>query len=250
MNLLNIWLGTIICSIACNVNGGLNMIKDLADQGYKINIEQLSETEDQFSLEEDKISKLGLFVPFVNILLEFDKKQKYNQAKPYLVDQLRAMGCLEHFSKEEKEAYELNPTGLNALLIYLKARKNETDELLLEKEAQLAKLEALMQEEDARHNITMNALRERTDTIAALNAALANGEKISFTIEEYLDFVNDMYVPETISTGLSLEERRERLDQSHEILSKAVEKLPEELLPYPIIDIKPYVRKREISSAE
>ena len=49
MQLVWIWLSTIALSYAMEIKVGLKLIKDIADAGYKINDEKLSEFSNKFN---------------------------------------------------------------------------------------------------------------------------------------------------------------------------------------------------------
>lgn len=121
MEILIVGLGTIITSYIFDVALGLQMYKDAADEGYKIDMKRYSEfVKSNENSTGSNINKL-LIVPFVNIIVCFYKLAKYNEARPYLIDQLRVMDCLEPFTKEEEESYKAKPTGLNAMIVTIKS---------------------------------------------------------------------------------------------------------------------------------
>lgn len=50
MEFLIIWIGTIIISFGMEIATDLRLFKDVADAGYKINLEKLSELQKQFDI--------------------------------------------------------------------------------------------------------------------------------------------------------------------------------------------------------
>jgi len=122
MEVILVCIGTIITSYIFDTSLGFQMFKDVADEGYKINTERYNEFVKSNSKEND-MNKLMLF-PFVNIGFCFWKLAKYNEARPYLIDQLRVIDAIEPFTKEEENKYKAKPTGLNAMIISIIANIN------------------------------------------------------------------------------------------------------------------------------
>lgn len=125
MELLIIWLMTILISIGLDINLSFKMLKDIADQGYKLEMDRFNELSRQMNPRVTKNNKIDLFIPFLNLYNQFDKRMKYEQARPFLEDQLRIMDCITAFTQEEQENYNKKPTGFNALLIIIKSKVAE-----------------------------------------------------------------------------------------------------------------------------
>lgn len=118
--LLILILVTTPISYGMTISLSFKMIKDIADGGYKLDINRLNEIFGGNNNKDkaENIAKLIFrFVPIVNLIIELDNLYQYAAASPYLIDQFRVMDCLIPFTKEEEEAYKLSPTGLNAVLI-------------------------------------------------------------------------------------------------------------------------------------
>jgi len=131
MELLVIWLGSVVVSLGMDTALAFKMFKDVADQGYKIDFKRFSELGKQLNPDARKMSILGLFIPIANILLKFDQALKYNNARPFIADQLRVMDCIEPFSKDEEENYSKKPTGLNAMITAIKSELGINDDKTL-----------------------------------------------------------------------------------------------------------------------
>lgn len=121
MEFLAIWIGTVAASFAMEMANEFRIFKDVADAGYKIDVQRLSELQKQINPDATKITLLSMLVPIFNILDVFQRTIQYNNARPMLLDQLSVTGVLEEMSDYEKKEYAKKPTGLNALIVPLKS---------------------------------------------------------------------------------------------------------------------------------
>lgn len=121
MELVLVYLGTIIASFVIELDNGFQMFKDVADAGYKIDIDKMSEFTNKLRNNKKQESLLRIFVPIYNILRAMQIRMQYIQQRFIVLDQLNVMDCLEEMTESEKEEYSKKPTGLNALLIPLKS---------------------------------------------------------------------------------------------------------------------------------
>lgn len=131
MEILIIWLFTILASLGIEISNELRIFKDVADAGYKIDTEGLSEFNEQLFPNETKIELLSILVPGINIFKVFQRTMQYNNARFVILDQLRVMNVLEEMSEIEKIEYMKNPTGLNTLALHSKVQKRLLDALVL-----------------------------------------------------------------------------------------------------------------------
>lgn len=116
MEILIFWLGTSIISFSMDIALCLGMFKDIADNGYKMDLDRITELGKQF----DSNPFLTLLIPGFNVIDGFTRLIQYNNARSMMLTQLSMMGLLEKMNEEEIQEYLNNPTGLNALLIQLK----------------------------------------------------------------------------------------------------------------------------------
>lgn len=124
MELLVIWTGTVIVSFIMEFKNELRMFKDIADNGYKIDIKRLSEFAKQANPNVSKVSLMSLLTPGLNIWDVLRRTIIYNNARCTIIDQLNVIDLLIKMTKEEEEEYSKNPTGLNAFLIMAKPQVN------------------------------------------------------------------------------------------------------------------------------
>lgn len=121
MELVLIYLGTIVASFVIELDNGFQMFKDVADAGYKIDVEKMSEFINKMRNNRKSESLLRIFVPIYNILRAMQLRMQYIQQKFSVLDQLNVMDCIEEMTESEKIEYAKKPTGLNALLVSLKS---------------------------------------------------------------------------------------------------------------------------------
>lgn len=115
MELCLFWITTIICSFGMNISVSYKMIKDLADNGYKLNLRNIEKLCEQ--MKDDNVTKidyLKTLIPILNIMESIDLVIKYNNKREFIIDCFRVSGTLEEMTKEEVEIYMKKPTGLNA----------------------------------------------------------------------------------------------------------------------------------------
>lgn len=106
MEFLVLWLGTSIASFCIEVANEFRMLKDVADEGYKVDSNRLSELANQINPDMSKNVFLSMLMPFYNVAQVLQRTMKYNNARPMVLDQLRIMDALEEMSEYEKEEYQ------------------------------------------------------------------------------------------------------------------------------------------------
>lgn len=121
MEFLVLWLGTTAASFAMELANEFKIFKDAADAGYKIDTKRLSEFQKQLSPDATKITFLSMLIPLYNVMSVFQRVIQYENARPMILDQLSVTGVLEEMLDYEKKEYSKRPTGLNALIVPLKA---------------------------------------------------------------------------------------------------------------------------------
>ena len=120
MNYLALWIGTIIGSFGSELVNELRMFKDIADVGYKVDLQKMADFQKKLMPDANKVNLLSMLIPVYNIMKVCQNIINYNNVRLMLLDQLNAMGVLEEMSVYEKEVYSKKPTALNALIIPLK----------------------------------------------------------------------------------------------------------------------------------
>ena len=125
MNFIVFWLATILGSYGVQFSITFNCFKELAKFGYKIKPDEFVGLAKSFNPDATKLRKLLPFIPIVNIFYTLIILNQYNQTKGFMFDQYNVMGCIEEMAVFEKEKYQKNPTGLNALMIALNYKMSE-----------------------------------------------------------------------------------------------------------------------------
>ncbi len=127
MGLLLVWISTIIVSKTMDVITTFKIIKDLADEEYKIKPDKLSSLKDELNNNDESIfNKLKGYIPFVNIFNSMLNGLDYASNKGQTLDQMYLLDVIERMDKEEIEEYNKKPSTIRALLIANKD-KRKTD---------------------------------------------------------------------------------------------------------------------------
>ena len=114
------WIGSALLSIVGDFYNGCRMFKDVADQGFLIDIKKYSDYQRQIMPEEANLSILPLLIPCLNLYTVTKNISLYNNARPFIMDQLYMIDCVEEMSDEEKKKYENYPSGVTAFVQSIK----------------------------------------------------------------------------------------------------------------------------------
>ena len=95
IEILSVWIGSIILSFAMNISNVLKIVKDLADLGYKINNNKLSRLNKEMNPEYVKNRSLMLFFPIVNVMTVVADRIKYIQSSSAYFNKLDAFIFLQ-----------------------------------------------------------------------------------------------------------------------------------------------------------
>jgi len=112
MDLLLFCLGAIITSFLMELTNELRMFKDVADAGYKVNLNKMTElSKMQKEINPNAINNkyLALLIPIFNIMQAFKNAIQYNDVRPMILDSLNVTGVLEEMSEFEKQEYSKKP---------------------------------------------------------------------------------------------------------------------------------------------
>ena len=159
MKIVVLWISTVAASFCIELTNELRMFKDVADAGYKINIDRLSDLSKKLNPDASKITLLSMLIPIFNIIQVFERITKYNNTRPMLLDQLSIIDALEEMSKIEKQEYLKKPTGLNAILVPFKL------------EARIAKADSVKIENDNEKSEIFYEIGDSLDDITILKVA-------------------------------------------------------------------------------
>ena len=120
MELLIIWILTIITSFGMKFIQELRIFKDIADLGYKVDLNELSEVDKELNKSHHNmlnVAFLELLIPIYNMVSVLERTIQYSSNKAYFLEQLKFMDCIERMSRFEYGEYQKKSTGLNAVVI-------------------------------------------------------------------------------------------------------------------------------------
>ena len=117
MNVLIIWLSTILGSRLIDFVFNLKLYNELAKNDYTINIGKLEKCNEEDATIFDKIIK---YIPFINIILSLGNLINSDNLIDEMYFHLKSNDCLEKMSIKDQKTYCEKPTGLTAYNIALK----------------------------------------------------------------------------------------------------------------------------------
>lgn len=257
MELLIMWLGTVVASFGMEIANEMRMFKDVADNGYKIDIKRLAEFSKQMNPNGTKTTLLSLLIPILNIAGVLQRTMQYNNARPMILTQLDVMDTLVDMTKEEQEQYQAKPTGLNALVLTIKKEevdkgtqvsfpdgaetssiwfktKDDGTRIIIKAEGPVATLSIAEQNKKLDEELSdmAKSIKEKyteDELRTLLNDGLKKGGNFTFNISD-VPVKEDISQPSTTEPAkLSLAEQREQLDQLRDsVLASTQEQLVEE----------------------
>lgn len=118
MNIIEFWLISFIIAQGIEKSITLIVIKKLADDGYKINRQ---------NLRKNYLLSIINLIPIINIVISLFSSLSLHFYDGILKE-LKKDGILLKLSNEEKEEYQQNPTLLKALLINRKTKSKVSNE--------------------------------------------------------------------------------------------------------------------------
>ena len=183
MEILVIWLVTVIASFGMEISHELRVFKDIANAGYKYNLKRVNELSEYFNSDTLKKTLISLLVIGYNIFYVFDKANKYNNARPMLLSQLDVAGVLEEMTDEEKKQYLKDPTGLNAIKIQIKSERKIKDIHTLEIKKKNEKGKIIYRFNDTYDDVTV---LKATGTLSRLTLE----EQKKRVMDSWREFVN------------------------------------------------------------
>ena len=105
MNFLMIWSASTIVSVYTVFNQVFKMIKEFADEGYKINTKDVDNINNNMQNEVNNASRLSLlsmFIPIYNLFFALNFVKKYENNKDMIFMYLKSLGAIEEMEDFEK----------------------------------------------------------------------------------------------------------------------------------------------------
>ena len=129
MELIIIYLLTIILSFIGELSNSFLMFKDVASAGYKIDIKKLSEITKKLNSNNQNNSLIRILIPFYNLYKVLETRSKYVQQREFILPELNVLDVVEEMTEYEKNEFQKKPTGLNAIVVMAKSSINNEKEV-------------------------------------------------------------------------------------------------------------------------
>jgi hypothetical protein len=124
MEILFVWVGSIVTSLGLEAAMVKRIIKDIADSGYKIDLTKIR-TLHSINSNGYNTECLALVIPFYNILNSYQYVMQYAYNREGFLWALYNMGYLEEMTESEKNIYSKNPTFINAYQLFLYSKEKQ-----------------------------------------------------------------------------------------------------------------------------
>ena len=122
LNIIIIWIITILISMGIDISNDLKIIKDSADRGYRYNLDVIYILFDKLKQSKFKSKSIENIIPILNIYRALERREEYEKFYPIIFNKAIEFDVLDVMSLIEIDEYKKNPTGLNAFLINTKLR--------------------------------------------------------------------------------------------------------------------------------
>lgn len=133
VHIILIWVLTIIMTYLMQTGIALSVLRDLANNGYKLDLEKGSNLMSEINPNGKQISNIEKLIPLYNLAKSFKMINEYTQNREFIFDQVRIMDIIEEMSEYEKNEYSKNPTALNAIVVLAKYNNLLKEAIIVEK---------------------------------------------------------------------------------------------------------------------
>ena len=174
MPYLLVYAGTILVSKIMDIDLGLQVMKDVADAGYKINTEKLKSFNGFLNENISQRRTLYTILPVVNVIFSFVARANYENRKDVMLNQMALLGIMEEMLPIEKELYNKRPTKFNAMKVSI------------DMEIRLKNAKILETEDENESSKIYFEMENNLDDIVVLKA---EGDASRLTVEEQKDKV-------------------------------------------------------------
>ncbi len=117
LEVLGLWIGTFAVSLGLEVKQHFRIIRDMADRGYKTDLDQFSDLKGVSGLDDSKFLFTSLFFPVINLLKVAERRIKYYFMKDQIFEELKESKIISKMTDEEQQEYRRKPTAMNAFHI-------------------------------------------------------------------------------------------------------------------------------------
>lgn len=117
MGLLFLWISTIVISKSMDVITSCRIIRDIADEGYKIKPDRFRDISSELTSDSTNYTKIRSIIPFYNVFSSMNIGLEYFRNKGNILDQLYLLDTVERMDREEIELYNKKPSAFRAISI-------------------------------------------------------------------------------------------------------------------------------------
>ena len=162
---------SIIITYISNFIVAFRAMKLIMDCGYKFNFKRINEFSELINPNLEKMQKIVVFCPVVNILYSLSLHIKVSNQAFLLPDAFRVMDLIQPMTNEEMREYSKNPTFLNAINII--ANSIEKDDLEIYTSVDDKQIDITKINEDESIN-SLNTIKEKQLSITDQKKYLQN----------------------------------------------------------------------------
>ena len=123
MNIIEIYIASLLASLGISTINELRMYKDCADNGYRLDSERINKSRFRRENEIPQNMSLLLFVPGVNIIHTIYNVLNYEANHNKVFNKLKELKATERMTNEEFRTYEEFPIGLTSSLLNVRSKE-------------------------------------------------------------------------------------------------------------------------------
>lgn len=117
MNIIGIYITTVIVSFIMEIKREFEIITDVADMGYKFDTEKTVDLSNEIGTDDTKIHYFKLLIPVYNLMFVLKNYEDYYSKREYLYKGFESLGIIKEMSEFEKREYNKKRTGFHALVV-------------------------------------------------------------------------------------------------------------------------------------
>lgn len=122
MNIIEIYIASLLASLGISTINELRMYKDCADNGHRLDSERINKSRFRRENEIPQNMSLLLFAPGANILYTIYNVLNYEANHNKIFNKLKELKATERMTNEEFKTYEEFPIGLTSSLLNIRSK--------------------------------------------------------------------------------------------------------------------------------
>ncbi len=134
MELVLLYLLTIVLSTYNNLSLVNNIIKDIANLGYRLDLKKIGELQNKFNNNSNNNLTLYTVCPILNIILSTQALITYFKTRNQVLETLDKIDAVYLMDEIELEEYNKKRTGFNALKTWVKTDDLKSEPIIVEDE--------------------------------------------------------------------------------------------------------------------